>query len=469
MLFNSFEFILLVSVTLTIYYAPPFVHWQRLVLIAASFIFYAANEPVLLLLLIASIAINATSSHMIVVGPRRAAKVYATMGVVGNLSILGFFKYSGLFATTILGKDATLTEVLVALPLPIGISFFTFQGITLVIDTFRKETDGTRTLDLGSTSTSAHNINTTLYISFFPQLVAGPIVKAHDFLPQITTKRLKDVDLEACFRNLVTGYFLKMVIADNLKDHTFWITFPHFMYRSTSDLIVMLIGFSAQIFADFAGYSLIAIGIAGLFGYKLPTNFNFPYISRSFAEFWRRWHISLSSFLREYLYFPLGGNRKGNFRTYLNLLVVMLLGGLWHGAAWSYMVWGGLHGAALATERFMQRFVTLPGGLFIDGMRILFVSSFVTLAWLTFKLPDFNHVLAYLDAMWTNTQLSGQRSSFSILLFSSAIAAYHLINTDFWRESLLNRGELQPLIYGLMIFFLLTNSGSPGEFMYFQF
>lgn len=161
--------------------------------------------------------------------------------------------------------------------------------------------------------------------AFFPQLVSGPIVKAHDFLPQIKPKMFKAVRWEYCFRKLILGYFLKMVIADNLKDHTFTIAYPYFENMSSLTLVVLLFGYSIQIFADFAGYSLIASGLASLLGYQFPINFNFPYVSSSFSDFWRRWHISLSSFLRDYLYIPLGGNRHGVTRTYLNLLLTYII------------------------------------------------------------------------------------------------------------------------------------------------
>ena len=241
-----------------------------------------------------------------------------------------------------------------------------------------------------------HFRNTALFKSFFPYLVAGPIVKAHEFYPQIEAKNLQDIAWETAFRCLVVGYFLKMVVADNLKDATFWIEYPHFLRHSSVGLLALLFGFSMQIFADFAGYSLIAIGLGHLFGYNLPTNFNFPYLSRSFSEFWKRWHISLSTWLRDYLYFPLGGNRKGKIRTYLNLFIVMFLGGLWHGASWKYAVWGSFHGLALAVERLFRNKINLPRHWVLDSLRVLVVFSFVTFAWLLFRLPTLKQVYDYL-------------------------------------------------------------------------
>ena len=312
-----------------------------------------------------SITVNYFASRGIVLasGGKIGAR-WAFFVVLFNLLVIAFFKYAGLICDTIL-PDGWLTdevrETITNIPLPIGISFYTFQAISLVIDLRRqgKVVEGMEKLEddfhKGRTMTSFLNIS--FYIAFFPQLIAGPIVKAHDFIKQISVKHFSDIKWDVVTRNLVLGFFLKMFVADNLKEVTSLINSDATMGMTKVDLLVLFYGYSFQIFADFAGYSLIAIGLGALFGYVLPTNFNFPYISQSITEFWRRWHISLSSWLREYLYIPLGGNRKGSGRTYINLMIVMLLGGLWHGAAWSYMIWGGAHGILLAFERLLSRHV----------------------------------------------------------------------------------------------------------------
>lgn len=452
-----------------LFYLPSAKKLQRFILILASFVFYAANQPALLLLLLFSIAINITTSYLVQVGSPSNRKCFAALGVVLNLGVLAFFKYSPLLGRTLFGSPSSIGEFLISIPLPIGISFFTFQGITLLVDTLRSQERNSK-LSLPFKSVSDHAINTTLYISFFPQLVAGPIVKAHDFIPQITTKSIWDVDWNVCFNLLVSGYFLKIVIADNLKDQTFWITYPYFEALGTGTLIALLFGYSMQIFADFAGYSLIALGVAGLFGYRLPANFNFPYISRSFSEFWKRWHISLSSFLMEYLYIPIGGNRKGQVRTYINLMIVMLLGGLWHGAAWSYMVWGGFHGLALATERFFSTRVHMPSHLLVDLFRIIVVFTFVTFAWLLFKLTDFSQVISFVNAMVTNVyEPEWYRVIASIMVYSIPVVLYHLHYLVKQSNPNLNLNWLSPLTYGTMLFLLITNSGTPSAFVYFQF
>ena len=287
---------------------------------------------------------------------------------------------------------------------------------------------------------------------------------------QIGSKRISNICWYDAFKNLVAGYFLKMVIADNMKDFTFWMTYPE--SRGSGDLILMLFGYSSQIFADFAGYSLIAIGLASLFGYSLPTNFNFPYISTSFKEFWKRWHITLSNFLMEYLYIPLGGNRKGKFRTYVNLFVTMALGGLWHGAAWSYMMWGMFHGLALVIERFLTRNrpknaqYSLLTQIFLGIM----VYVLVTYAWLFFKLPEFSLVVTYTKCMFTNIhQNLIDPKIFPIVIYILPVIIYHM--AYLFRESrfmkFVKRHEWA--VYGVLLYFIIVNSGSPGSFVYFQF
>ena len=468
MLFTSFEFVVLVTITLLLYYLPVLKRGQIFILISASFIFYTVNQANLLWLLLLSVSINIGSSYLVIYGRPEYRRFHAIWGVVANLSILFFFKYGPLFSHTFLRADTSLSNLLVSLPLPIGISFFTFQGISLVVDTYRNR-DVAQYRSLIAKNLVKYAQHVFLFKAFFPQLVSGPIVKAHFFLPQIKTKYWPSIQWETCFRLLVTGYFLKMVVADNLNDHTLLITYPYFEGYSTLTLIGLLFGYSMQIFADFAGYSLIAIGLAGLFGYQFPINFNFPYISTSFSGFWRRWHISLSSFLREYLYIPLGGNRHGAFRTYLNLMLTMVLGGLWHGAAWSYAVWGFAHGLALAGERFLNQRITSERFIWKIS-RWLLVFCYVTLAWLLFKLPDFSHVIAYCRALVHNMNKPHDTLALSmIMIYSLPVIVYHIHYLLHSRISQFNTPDLTYVPYSLMLFMILTNSGSGGTFIYFQF
>ena len=443
------------------------------ILILASFTFYAFNNLPLLLLLLCSILINAICSFYVVHGTKEKRKRFAVGGVIVNLAILACFKYSPLISTSFFPDTSDIGTFLLSIPLPIGISFFTFQGISLVVDTYSSDKIEAYA-SLVPKLLSKHLFQTSFYIAFFPQLVAGPIVKSRDFIPQIGPKFLKEIPWESCFRALTMGYFLKMVVADNLKDFTFWIAFPYFQKKASIDLIAYLFGYSMQIFADFAGYSLIAIGIAGLFGYRLPDNFMFPYISTSFSEFWRRWHISLSTFLKEYLYIPLGGNRKGKWRTYLNLMITMVLGGLWHGAAWSYAIWGTFHGLALAIERLSRDSLKLPQHSFFLFIKWIWVFGTVSFAWLLFKLPEFSHVLLFLESVQNNWHIvySIQEVGY-ILLYSFPIILYHvfyLLKPTFTRVLGTFEGRVaEPVLYGTMLFLVITNSGTTGAFIYFQF
>jgi alginate O-acetyltransferase complex protein AlgI len=493
MLFNTFPFVWLFLATFVVYYLPFLRRWQVGVLIVASFIFYGYSSPKLLILLVSSIALNTLTSYQVAKQPHPARRWWAFAGVLVNLGILGFFKYAGLLTSLALGithaEKGQLAQYLTQIPLPIGISFYTFEGISLLLDVWRKK-DGACVVtspggNVAAASTPGRHLrNTALFIAFFPHLIAGPILKAAGFYPQITAKRFRDIPWTVVFRALVTGYFLKMVVADNLKDYTFWIAYPYYRAIDSVTNCTLLFGYSIQIFADFAGYSLIAIGLGGLFGYTLPQNFNMPYISRSIGEFWRRWHISLSTWLRDYLYIPLGGNRLGGVRTYINLMLVMLLGGLWHGAALSYMFWGGYHGIGLATERFFaeRREAGNLGpaarpGLLLSAAQMLGVFLFVTLGWLFFKLTDFGYALDFLRVVAQCRIAPNPGQIIAVALFSFPVIVYHLHylcstgEEGDWPALLVKQfwPVMEPAALGLMLTLLVVDSGSSHAFIYFQF
>ena len=471
MLFNSFPFLGFLLVTFIIYYLPiGFIKKnQVVVLVLASFFFYAYQKPVLLVLLIFSILINTYFSYNIHNVSKEKTKRFLLAGVIFNISILAFFKYSPLIAST-LNKEFNLNnsfvDLLLTIPLPIGISFYTFEGISLLLDLFKGKT----VLDMESNSFSTHLKKTAFFISFFPHLIAGPILKARDFYPQIAFKSFEDIQLEDAVKKLILGFFLKMVVADNLNDITKNIAFPFFQGYSTGNLILLMFGYSMQIFSDFAGYSLIAIGLGSLFGYNLPKNFDFPYISASFSEFWRRWHISLSTWLRDYLYIPLGGNKKGELRTYFNLFIVMFLGGLWHGASWSYAIWGTMHGVFLMLERKFRKEKLNDGQR--NPLGVIYVFLVVTVLWLLFKLTDFSYFLLFFKALAQNTHLPFKFGidQVSILFFSSAIVLYHLLYLlNQSNQFIKNAFKLEVVMYSIMLFFIIVGSGPQGSFIYFQF
>ncbi len=496
MLFNSWTFLVFLAATFGAYHFLPWpARWRAVIqvtlLTLASYVFYAWHTPWLVFVLAASTWINAWVTIRLVAkdATPEGRKGLLTFAVVANLAVLAFFKYASLLVKSFFPESlwAQWGFDFSQIPLPVGISFFTFQGISLVVDVYRAGPRGIPGVETPHTAGEAGwlAMRMAFFKAFFPQLVAGPIVKAHEFMHQIGGKFLANVDWENAVKNLIMGYFFKMVVADNLKEATASLSYPAFVGMPGINLLFLLYGYSFQIFADFAGYSLIAIGLARLFGYQLPVNFNFPYISGSITEFWRRWHISLSTWLKEYLYIPLGGNRKGAVRTYTNLIIVMLLGGLWHGAAWSYMVWGGAHGVFLAFERlWASRFGGAGatdrrgwGAVVVRGAQILLTFHVVSLLWLLFQLPKFDQALLYCRELlaWKSGFLP--QPLYVVVIFGSPVVLYHL-----WAllRTRLEGSEVSPaqsprwafltdFAYAVMLVLILTNSGSPGEFIYFQF
>ncbi len=467
MLFNSLDFLILVTISFILYYAPKLQKLQIGVLIIGSMVFYGYTKPILLILLIVSIFINATFSYLIAYQDARYRKMWATTGITINLGILIFFKYAFLVGQS-LSLGSSIETFLSTIPLPVGISFFTFQGISLLADVFKEHRDN-KVMTPINKNFGVFLSHVMFFISFFPQLVAGPIVKAHDFIPHIGRKYFKKIDWEFAVKYLIMGYFLKMFVADNLKDVTFWMTYPYYKGFGGLTLISFLFGYSIQIFADFAGYSLIALGTSALFGYKLLENFNFPYIAMSFSDFWRRWHISLSSFLKEYLYVPLGGNQKGNIRTYLNLMIVMFLGGLWHGAAWSYAIWGTFHGILLALERLFKKIMPLDYKhplIQILGRILVFIC--ISFAWLLFKLPKFDDAISYVTAIWIGMDRDLDLIKFfDVFIHSLPVVLYHIMYLIKQKTDMFVKYEF--VGYALMLFLIITNSGTTQAFIYFQF
>lgn len=391
MLFNSFEFLFLfLPATLVAYYVLRrwVAHHAALVaLTLASLIFYSWWDIRYLPLLLGSVVLN----HFLGLAIGRKAQPWLGIGIILNLGALGLFKYADFFVgniNAVAGTDIPLP----GFPLPLAISFFTFQQISFLVDVARKHTRPGPFLD--------H----TLFVSFFPQLIAGPIVRHDQIADQYADKDRKDDLAENIGVGLsifAMGLAKKVLIADNIEPFAA----STFGAAARGDDLGMLeawsgaLAYSLQIFFDFSGYSDMAIGLARMFGYRLPANFNAPYRATSVVDFWRRWHITLSRFLRDYLYIPLGGNRKGPQRRAINLMLVMLLGGLWHGAAWTFVVWGGLHGLGLAWCHMINRI--RPQGLFPKAkwLAILFTFLFVTVAWVFFRASSFDAAWEILSGM----------------------------------------------------------------------
>jgi D-alanyl-lipoteichoic acid acyltransferase DltB (MBOAT superfamily) len=347
----------------------------RVFILAASFVFYGWWDWRFVFLLAASILVNQT----LAVAIHRAEAVAARKTLLGlavafDLGILAYFKYANFFLSS--ADNVLGTSWLANVTLPVGVSFYTFMAISYVVDTYRRELVPTTLMRFA------------VFQAFFPHLVAGPIVRASELLPQLERPRdPRRVDTSRAFFLIVTGLFLKVVIANHLATHVVDAVFAAPDRHSSLEVLVGVYGYAVQIFADFCGYTNIAIGVALLLGFEFPQNFASPYTAVSLQDFWRRWHMTLSRWLRDYLYIPLGGNRKGRIVTYRNLLLTMLLGGLWHGAAWTFVVWGGIHGLGLAVERALG---WRPHTRAQQWLGRVITFHLVCLAWIFFRADSFS-------------------------------------------------------------------------------
>jgi len=347
----------------------------RVFILAASFVFYGWWDWRFVFLLAASILVNQT----LAVAIHRAEAVAARKALLGlavafDLGILAYFKYANFFLSS--ADNVLGTSWLANVTLPVGVSFYTFMAISYVVDTYRRELVPTTLMRFA------------VFQAFFPHLVAGPIVRASELLPQLEQPRdPRRVDTSRAFFLIVTGLFLKVVIANHLATHVVDAVFAAPDRHSSLEVLVGVYGYAVQIFADFCGYTNIAIGVALLLGFEFPQNFASPYTAVSLQDFWRRWHMTLSRWLRDYLYIPLGGNRKGRILTYRNLLLTMLLGGLWHGAAWTFVVWGGIHGLGLAVERALG---WRPHTRAQQWLGRVITFHLVCLAWIFFRADSFS-------------------------------------------------------------------------------
>ena len=358
--------------------------WKKAVLVVASYFFYAQWDWRFCFLLAGSTTISYVTGLLIGGSDDpRLRRLVLTLGVALHLFILGVFKYldflvlsaNQLARTLGLQHELPFFEVL----LPVGISFFTFHGISYITDVYRRDVEVCRApLDMA------------LYMSFFPQLVAGPIVRAAYFLPQLAQPSDEPIPVAAALMLILGGMVKKMIIANYLATGLVDPVFAAPGDYGGPDLLLATYGYAVQIYCDFSAYTDIAIALAALCGFRFPRNFNQPYRAQRLREFWQRWHISLSTWLRDYLYKPLGGNRRGRLATYRNLLITMLLGGIWHGAAWKFVMWGALHGGGLAVERMCEPWLgRRPTSVAGKILSWLIVFHFVCFAWIFFRAEDF--------------------------------------------------------------------------------
>jgi D-alanyl-lipoteichoic acid acyltransferase DltB (MBOAT superfamily) len=375
MLFPTVTFAVFFMIVLPVSWAlqrhrPAWMAW----ILLASYVFYGWWDWKFVFLLLASTVVNHVAALAIYRSTATAArKGFLALGVAFDLGLLAYFKYAGFFVSSV--DNLVGTSWLINVALPVGVSFYTFMAISYVVDTYRGE--------LVPTSFARFAV----FQAFFPHLVAGPIVRASELLPQLETPRNpRRVDNSRAFFLIVSGLFLKVVIANHLSTHIVDDVFAAPNRHSSLEVLMAIYGYAVQIFADFCGYTNIAIGVALLLGFEFPQNFNSPYTAVSLQDFWRRWHMTLSRWLRDYLYIPLGGSRKGRIATYRNLLATMLLGGLWHGAAWTFVAWGGIHGLGLAIERVLGWRPTSRAAIWVGRIVTFHVVCF---GWVFFRADSF--------------------------------------------------------------------------------
>jgi D-alanyl-lipoteichoic acid acyltransferase DltB (MBOAT superfamily) len=381
MIFNTGFFLLLFLGFLGIYQLLRGHHRARLLYVTAfSLFFYYKSSGWYFLLLVFSTIVEYNFALWIADSPNQTKrKLLLTLSLIVNLGMLFYFKYTNFFLSgyqALTGQPVPVLHVL----LPVGISFYTFQTLSYTLDVYRNQIKPLRNI-----------WDFAFFVSFFPQLVAGPIVRASDFIPQIPKKPfLSREDMGRAVVLIAAGLFKKAIISDYISLNYVDRIFDMPTRYSGIENLLGVYGYAMQIYCDFSGYSDIAIGIALLLGYRLPPNFLSPYRSTSITKFWRRWHISLSSWLRDYLYIPLGGNRKGVFRQYLNLFLTMLLGGLWHGASLTFVLWGALHGAALAVDKLFQKVFKPGDNWFIKLLGWVITFHFVCFCWIFFRAGTFD-------------------------------------------------------------------------------
>ena len=490
MLFNTIDFLIFFILVLALISVVKYRRFQHIFLLVASYFFFYYTSNYLVILLVYSTLMDYFIGKQIWKTENiRNKKILLILSLIGNLGLLGFFKYAdfAILQFNILGESFNLNSEIpfLNLALPIGISFYTFQTISYTVDVYRGKLQPSESLK-----------EFALFVAFFPQLVAGPIVRASEFLPQLREKVtnsvekyelksiiLKNSNLKIGITIMAFGFFKKMFFADNISP----LVNEIFAVPTGLDSFTIILGtiaFGIQIYCDFSGYSDIAIGAALILGFKLPVNFNKPYFATSPADFWRRWHISLSSWLRDYLYIPLGGSKKSHVRTYMNLATVMFLGGLWHGASWNFVIWGLLHGGYLAIHKLIinkfpilneiQFFKTKTGKI----ISILVTQYFVFLAWIPFRVTDSNDIFyvmskyVLLDFQINETIQIILQNKFPtlliILFFSLHLISYKKINL------IQNISKLKSIWWFIIITIILSviiffYDGNPADFIYFKF
>ena len=471
MLFNSLSFVLFLIIVLLLYYSPV-LNWtnKKRMLLLSSYVFYGMWNPPLVILLWISTVVDWTAGNQLNREQKpEVRKMWLLLSLTVNLGFLAFFKYGDFLLENFIALANAVgfeyQPYKMDIILPMGISFYTFQTMSYTIDIYQRKIKPARTF-----------LDFALYVTFFPQLVAGPIVRAKELITQFyEPKRATSKQFIWGLFLLTLGLFQKVVLADVMLAGTSDAVFAPGQSLNFLDAWTGTLAFSGQIFFDFAGYSTCAIGIALMLGIILPDNFRYPYASLGFSDLWKRWHITLSSWLKDYLYIPLGGNGHGVRRMYAALIITMLLGGLWHGAAWTFIVWGGLHGVYLILERLQKQYLPFRITAW-NGMFLAFVTfTCVNITWVFFRAREFETAWSMIKSMFfMNPEGSKILTNFDIIKVLTLISALFVTHW-FMRNTSVKEvaSKMSPVVLGLgwavMIFLIAIAQGTGEQFIYFQF
>jgi alginate O-acetyltransferase complex protein AlgI len=479
MLFNSFEFLLFLPIVFALYW---FVFnkkliWQNALVLVASYFFYGWWSWKFMGLLMLSTLLDYTYGFSVASPNRKKAKFFLWLSVINNLGILGVFKYYNFFAEQFqAGLDLIglhTNPVLLNIALPVGISFYTFHGMSYVFDIYR-----------GQQTPVKNFVDYAVFVSFFPLLVAGPIERASHLLPQVQKPRTFNYTqaVEGC-RLMLWGMFKKVVIADSLAP-TVDAIFGNYQHESGITLIIGAIAFSFQIYGDFSGYSDIALGTAKLFGFELLSNFKFPYFSRDIAEFWRRWHISLSSWFRDYLYIPLGGSKSGKWKAVRNTFIIFLVSGFWHGASWNFIAWGFIHACGFLPLLLLNRNRRYTTDVvaqdrifptFKELFQMLSTFTFVTIGWVFFRSYDLNNSINFIvclisDIIGEPLQIINLPEHKYLLIPIALLTMFEFfLRSDERKLKMPKNLYLRLVFYVSILTFTISYLGERQSFIYFQF
>lgn len=466
MLFSSMQFFIFACLIILAMKIIKSNKIKKKILLLGSYYFYGCWDYRFLLLIFGMTFVNYVIGRLIENNNSLSGrKIYLSLGIIFNLSILGFFKYYNFFvdSVNVFFLKSSIRIDTISIILPIGISFITFEVISYIVDIYRKDSKSAKTFS-----------DFAILVAFFPHMISGPILKPNDFLPQLDNDIIiRKKNLEAGIQIFAFGLIKKILIADRLASFVDGVYSNPQMYSSITVWLAM-IAYSIQIYCDFSGYTDMAIGSAKWLGFEIPRNFNMPYISRSITEFWKRWHISLSDWLRNYLYISLGGNRKGKVRQYINLLTVMTLGGLWHGSSWNFVVWGGLHGLALIIHKLYMKYAknNTNDSFILNFINWAATYIFVCFTWVFFRSENFGTSMIVIKKalfIGDTTGVNWYFTYLSIIMISLIIA--HYIGTRIKGYIILSLDTFYGMYAAFIVLLalILLNPVNSSPFIYFQF